>query len=63
MLDILRLDVHRVLVLVDDQDAEERQAAALRTTTVADELPEQFGCRPVVAAARDARPRVRLLDL
>jgi hypothetical protein len=51
------------VVLVDDQDAEERQAATLRAATIADELPKQFGSRPVVAAARDARPRVRLLDL
>jgi hypothetical protein len=60
---ILPLDIHRVLVLVNDQNAKERQAPMLRKATVANELPEQFGRRPVVVAARDVSPRVRLFDL
>jgi hypothetical protein len=57
----LLLNIHRVLV--GDQLGELLDAAALRTTAVADELAEQLRRRPVVLAARNPRSGVRLLDL
>jgi hypothetical protein len=48
---------------VDLDDPQQLGAAPLRTTAIANELAQELRGRPVVDAARDARARVRLLDL